>query len=90
MRIFMQTRPTPERGPRFYHLFLQEDLINGWTLVSETGRQGYSGKVIKQHFNNWDEALESLINTRDAQLKRGYRVVFLQGQESPPTDNSKL
>ena len=84
MRIFMQTRPSLDRAPRFYHLFLQEDLIGGWTLVKETGAQGSPGKVSKQHFDNWDEALETLMTLRDKQLMRGYQVVFVQGQE-PPT-----
>ena len=83
MRIFMQIIPTQDRGPRFYHLFLQEDLINGWTLVKETGLQGSSGKVSKQHFDNWDDALESILTMRDKQLNRGYQVVFVQGQEPP-------
>lgn len=80
MRIYMQTRPTPEHGPRFYHLFLQEDLIGGWTLVRETGQQGGSGKVTRQHFEDWESALDSMLSWRDKQIERGYHVVFVQGQ----------
>ena len=83
----MQTRPALEDGnespPRFYHIFLQEDLMGGWTLVRETGRQGSSGKVTKQYYPTWDEALDALMTLRDKQLKRGYQVVFLQGQAAP-------
>ena len=40
MRIYLQTPPNAEGNPRYYHLFLQEDLIEGWTLVKENGQQG--------------------------------------------------
>ncbi len=83
MRIFMQTAPEAERAPRFYHLFLQQDLINGWTLVKENGQQGSSGKVSKQQFESWDDALEAMLNLRDRQLNRGFSVVFVEGQEHP-------
>jgi hypothetical protein len=83
MRIYMQTAPGEERTPRFYHLFLQQDLIRGWTLVKENGQQGSPGKVTKQHFETWDEALEAMMTARDRQLNRGFNVVFVQGQEHP-------
>ena len=83
MRIYMQTLPEPGTAPRFYHLVLQEDLLEGWTLVKETGYQGSKGKITTQHFPNQDEALNAMLNTRDAQLKRGYQVVFVQGQNRP-------
>ena len=83
MRIYLQTPPTAEGQTRFYHLFIQEDLINGWTLVKESGIQGYSGKVIKKHFEDHDQALAALITARDAQIKRGYRVVFVKGEQAP-------
>lgn len=40
MRIYMQTPVTDEHAPRYYHLFLQEDLLGGWTVVCEWGFQG--------------------------------------------------
>jgi predicted DNA-binding WGR domain protein len=83
MRIYLQTPPDIDGHPRFYHLFLQEDLINGWTLVKESGRQGGAGKVTKKHFENHHNALAALINARDAQIKRGYRVVFVKGEQAP-------
>ena len=83
MRIYLQKPPTVDSQPRFYHLFLQEDLINGWTLVKESGYQGSSGRVVKSHYNNHDEALTALLKARDAQLKRGYRVVFIKGEQAP-------
>jgi len=83
MRIYMQTRPSPDHQPRFYHLFLQEDLIDGWTLVRENGLQGSPGKVTRQHYQSWDEAQEAMLALRDKQIERGYQVVFVQGHERP-------
>jgi predicted DNA-binding WGR domain protein len=84
MRIYMQTRPSPDHPPRFYHLFLQEDLLEGWTLVRENGQQGSPGKVTRQHYTSWEEAQEAMLALRDKQIERGYQVVFLQGH-TPPT-----
>lgn len=83
MRIYLQTRPDSGTAPRFYHLVLQEDLLDGWTVVKETGYQGSKGKVTRQFFKNHDEALQAMLQARDAQLKRGYQVVFVQGQSRP-------
>ncbi|MCG6970130.1 MAG: WGR domain-containing protein [Gammaproteobacteria bacterium] len=83
MRIYLQTRPNANTIPRFYHLALQEDLLEGWTLVKETGYQGSKGKVSTQHFGNQDDALQAMLQIRDAQIKRGYQVVFVQGQTRP-------
>ncbi len=79
MRIYLQTPPAPENAPRFYHLFLQKDLISGWSLVRESGRQGAAGRVTEKHFEDREAAVTALIATRDAQLKRGFRVVFVKG-----------
>lgn len=83
MRIYLQTPPNAEGNPRYYHLFLQEDLIDGWTLVKENGQQGSPGRVTKIHFNDRDHALAALIKARDAQIKRGYYVVFIKGEQAP-------
>ena len=83
MRIYLQTPPGADGNPRSYHLFLQEDLIDGWTLVKENGQQGSPGKVTKIHFNDRDHALTAMIKARDAQLKRGYHVVFIVGEQAP-------
>ncbi len=83
MRIYMQTPAAPDHPPRFYHLHLQEDLINGWTVVREWGFQGSGGRVVKDHYPSRERAEQALGHTRDEQLKRGYRVVFVQGQEQP-------
>lgn len=83
MRIYLQTPFSGERPPRFYHLFLQEDLLGGWSLVKEWGFQGASGRVQREHFESKEEALDALLRTRDQQIQRGYRVMFFQGEGAP-------
>lgn len=83
MRIYLQTPCDAERPPRFYHLFLQEDLLGGWSLVKEWGFQGASGRMQREHFNSREEALEALLRSRDLQTQRGYRVMFFQGEGAP-------
>jgi predicted DNA-binding WGR domain protein len=83
MRIYMQTPVTDDKPPRFYHLFLQSDLLEGWTLVREWGFQGASGRVVREHFTDREAAEEALMRHRDAQLERGYRVVFAKGEDGP-------
>lgn len=83
MRIYMQTPVTDERPPRFYHLFLQKDLIGGWTLVREWGAQGSAGRLVREHYPDRDAAEQALLHARDAQLGRGYRIMFAEGQERP-------
>ena len=82
MRVYMQTVAEADKFPRFYQLVLQEDLINGWTLVREWGQQGSSGRVKKDHFTSHEAALRALLKVRDAQLERGYRVVYMQGEDA--------
>lgn len=83
MRIYMQTQIGADAAPRYYHLHLQEDLLEGWTLVREWGYQGSSGRVVREHFPAREQAENALLKVRDEQLKRGYRVVFIQGLEQP-------
>ena len=83
MRIYLQTPYSGERAPRFYHLFLQEDLLGGWSLVKEWGFQGASGRVQREHFNSREEALDALLSSRDQQIQRGYQVMFFQGEGAP-------
>lgn len=78
MRIYMQIPPTDDRPPRFYHLHLQEDLIDGWTLLREWGYQGVRGRLARDHYPDFDSAQQAMIKVRDDQLRRGYRVVFMQ------------
>ncbi|MCB1761469.1 MAG: WGR domain-containing protein [Gammaproteobacteria bacterium] len=79
MRIYMQTMYAPEQPLRFYHLHLQPDLLGGWTLVRESGLQGAKGKVTREFFAEREAAERKMMQRRDMQLNRGYRVVFREG-----------
>jgi predicted DNA-binding WGR domain protein len=83
MRIYMQIAATDDKAPRYYHLHLQKDLLEGWSLVREWGFQGAGGRVRKEHFAGWEQAQQALLKVRDEQLRRGYRIVFVQGHEKP-------
>jgi len=80
MRIYMQTNTEGRKPPRFCLLAVQEDLLDGWTLVRETGYQGYAGQVQREHYPTRDQAERALAERREAQSRRGYRVVFSEGQ----------
>ena len=83
MRIYMQTPPSAEQSPRFYQIYLEQDLLQGWMLTKEWGHVGTSGRVTHEHFANHEEAQHALESSRATQLKRGYQVVFVQGQTEP-------
>lgn len=78
MRIYMQIPPEGNKAPRYYHLHLQEDLLEGWTLVREWGYQGAGGRLMREHFSNREDAEAAMLRVRDEQLSRGYLVVFVQ------------
>lgn len=78
MRIYMQIPPSDAGAPKFYHLHLQEDLLDGWTLIREWGFQGAGGRVVRDHYPDRESAEAAMLNLRDVQLKKGYRVVFMQ------------
>ena len=81
MRVYMQ-HIAEEATPRFYQLWLQEDLLSGWTLVREWGRTGTKGRVKKDHFESWQQAYDALQRVRDAQLARGFQIMFTSGVEA--------
>ena len=80
MRIYMQIPPQGDKAPRFYHLHLQEDLLEGWTLIREWGFQGAGGRVVKDHYPYRESAQNAMLSVRDAQIKKGYQVVFMQAR----------
>jgi predicted DNA-binding WGR domain protein len=55
-------------------------LLEGWTLVREWGYQGAGGRVVRDHYPDRESAENAMLTVRDAQLKKGYRVVFMQAQ----------
>ena len=80
MRIYMQIPPEGDKAPRFYHLHLQEDLLEGWTLIREWGYQGAGGRVVRDHYPDRESAEDAMLAVRDIQLKKGYQVVFMQAE----------
>lgn len=83
MRVYMQIPAIDDKPARYYQLFLQEDLIDGWTLVREWGQLGRTGRVKRDHFESHEEAQAALLRVRDMQLSRGFKISFMQGQEQP-------
>jgi len=81
MRIYMQTDFMENKPPRYYQLILEKDLLGGWQVVREWGQQGAAGRVMREHFADQETAQYALMQIRDKQLARGYKVVFIQGQE---------
>ena len=79
MRIYLQTPPQQDDSIRFCQILLQQDLLGGWTLVRESGRQGGAGRIRRQHFDDRGEAVDALTAARDQQVQRGYRMVFAEG-----------
>ena len=83
MRIYMQTSVFDHGFPRYYHLHLQQDLLEGWNLIREWGFQGAGGRVYRDHFTDRESAQDTMLRVRDEQLRHGYRVVFVQGLGNP-------
>jgi len=83
MRVFMQTKPISTEAPKYYQIALQQDLLGGWTLTREWGQQGGRVNLKREVYLERDDALSAFEHARDAQVKRGYHVMFSQGMESP-------
>ena len=83
MRLFMQSRADGSEAPRYYQIVLQQDLLGGWTLFREWGQQGGRASSKREVFLERDAALHAFEYARDAQIKRGFRVMFSQGLEGP-------
>ncbi|MBX3689698.1 WGR domain-containing protein [Dokdonella sp.] len=84
MRVFMQTQAVGADAPRYYQIVLQQDLLGGWTLFREWGQQGRHRASSKSEvFLERDAALLAFERARDAQIGRGFRIMFSQGFEGP-------
>ena len=79
----MQTKPQTSDAPKFYQLVLQQDLLGGWTLYREWGQQGGRSSSKREVYLERDDALAAFEQARDAQIKRGFHVMFSQGLEPP-------
>jgi len=80
MRIYMQSSDYAESVPKYVQLVLQQDLLGGWTLISESGRQSGRGRIKNQHFETHEQAMDALLDLRDKNLAKGFQVVFFQGE----------
>lgn len=85
MRLFMQTQPSGTDAPRYCQIVLQQDLLGGWMLFREWGTQGAHASSKRDTFLERDAALAAFERARDAQLKRGFHVMFAQGFDGPRT-----
>ena len=83
MRLLLQLKPTGGEAPRFVQLMLQQDLLGGWSLLRESGHTGSRSQARIEQFVDRDAALAALEKARDAQLRRGFQVMFAQGSEAP-------
>ena len=79
MRLYLQTVPGAAEAPRYVQITLEQDLLGGWTLFREWGQQGGRASSKREVFLERDAALVAFEHARDAQLKRGFRVMFSQG-----------
>ncbi len=83
MRLYLQTPPEPGVNPHYYQLVLEQDLFGDWILLREWGPQGQRGSGRREVFLDRDQALAAFERARDAQVKRGYQVMFAKGMENP-------
>ena len=80
MRIYMQTMPAAAgEAPRYVQITLEQDLLGGWTLFREWGQQGSRASSKREIYLERDAAISAFEHARDAQLKRGFHVMFSQG-----------
>ena len=80
MRLLLQQRPDGHEAPRFVQLMLQPALLGGWTLVRESGKIGGRSQLRREQFLDRDDAFIALEQARDQQLKRGFQLMFVQGE----------
>jgi predicted DNA-binding WGR domain protein len=83
MRLYLQTMPASAEAPRYVQIVLEQDLLGGWTLYRESGTQGGKATLKREQFLEREAAMAAFEKARDAQLKRGYRVMFAQGLDGP-------
>ncbi len=83
MRLLLQQRPDGREAPRFVQLTLQPDLLGGWMLLRESGQTGGRSSLRREHFLDQASALAALEQARDAQLKRGFQLMYAEGMGAP-------
>ena len=83
MQILLQQTPPDGGAPRYMQLTLQADLFGGWELVRETGQQGARSSLRREQFPDQAAALAAIEKARDAQLKKGFQLMFASGFDGP-------
>ncbi|WP_266158164.1 WGR domain-containing protein [Dyella silvatica] len=83
MRTYLQTVPAASEAPRYVQIVLEQDLLGGWTLYRESGVQGGRATLKRDQYLERDDAIAAFEKARDAQIKRGFRVMFSQGMDGP-------
>ena len=83
MRLLLQQKPNAGESPRFVQLTLQQDLLGGWTLLREAGQIGGKTQLRREQFLEREAAVAALEKARDAQVRKGFQVMFAQGVEAP-------
>ena len=78
MHLYLQT-PPGAGTPRYCRIALEQDLLGGWTLYRETGSEGGRATLKREVYLDRDAALAAFEQARDAQLKRGFKVMITQG-----------
>ncbi|MFC7302332.1 WGR domain-containing protein [Cognatiluteimonas weifangensis] len=82
MRLLLQQRPDGHQAPRFVQLLLERDLLGGWTLVRESGQIGGRSTLRREQYLDQASALAAFEHARDLQLKKGFQLMFAQGEAS--------
>ena len=83
MHLYMQTPPGGGAAPRYCRIALEQDLLGGWTLYRESGTEGGRATLKRELYLSRDDALTAFEHARDAQLKRGFKVMITQGFDNP-------
>ena len=83
MRLYLQQRPAAGEAPKYVQLTLEQDLFGGWFLLRESGTTGARATVKREQFLAREQALAAFEAARDAQVKRGFQVMFAQGADAP-------
>ncbi len=83
MRLFLQQKPMAGEAPKYVQLVLQQDLLGGWTLLRESGQLGGKSQLKREQYLERGAALGAFEKARDAQLRKGFQVMFAQGADAP-------
>ncbi len=83
MRLFLQQKPSAGEAPKFVQLILEQDLLGGWCLVKESGHTGGRSQLKREQFLQHENAIAAFEKARDAQVKRGFQIMFVQGADAP-------